>query len=61
LLYVIAFPLIDPNVRAVDFAGAALFAGGLLSAGVFVAQRCGVDLFTRDETEVPSAVRASGQ
>lgn len=49
LLFIIAFPLLAGYIRAVDIIGSILFAGACFSAGVFVAQLCGVDLFKRDD------------
>lgn len=49
LLFIIAFPLLAGYIRSVDIIGSILFAGACFSAGVFVAQLCGVDLFKRND------------
>jgi hypothetical protein len=48
LLFTIAFPPIYGYIRLVDIIGSTLLAGACFSAGVFVAQLCGVDLFRPD-------------
>jgi hypothetical protein len=48
LLFAIVFPLVGAYIRLVDIIGSILLAGAFFSAGVFVAQRCGVDLFIMD-------------
>ncbi len=48
LLFSIAFPPIYGYIRLVDVIGSILFAAACFSAGIFVAQLCGVDLFRPD-------------
>jgi hypothetical protein len=48
LLFTIAFSPIYGYIRLVDVVGSILFAGACFSAGIFVAQLCGVDLFRPD-------------
>lgn len=48
LLFMITFPLFAGYIRWVDIVGSTLFAGACFSAGIFVAQLCGVDLLNCD-------------
>lgn len=48
LAAVLAFPLLVPGGRIIDYLGAILLAGALFALGVFVAERAGVDLFVRN-------------
>jgi hypothetical protein len=45
LATVLAYPLIEPGGRVVDYFGAILLAGSVFALGVFIAERVGVDVF----------------
>ena len=51
LLAIVAYPIVDPYTRMIDIVGAVVLAGALFALGLFIADRVGVNMLGRIDSE----------